>query len=408
MLMASDRYADADEYFARALAVDPHNAAALGGRAVAASNLRQFSRAVEFAREGITHAPDNSWNLYVMGWVLSSNGKRRKAIEYFDQAIAINPSDARSFAGRGNCRLSLGDYSAAQADARESLRHDPDSDNAMNLLGLSLFHSGSREEGIAVLEACRALHPQDARTHENLGRCYQAAGSHSLATDSFRRAIQLNPSEHRVITAMLWSARKRHLLIWYFESDAGKSHMSFVALFVVLIGVPLAIVRVTSLPQPEVATYTTAGAASVLAVLLVASEDRSLLKSFWACAERENRRLVPPAVRIAAVTYGFSLAAGLCTLAAAIIRLSPGLAWVSMAWWILAFSARATQLNVRARAFAELTLAFAAIAWFAIGTVSPETRWWTVGGAVLIGLLSARLMRLRQRMIVTQSPSSRD
>ncbi|HZW05601.1 MAG TPA: tetratricopeptide repeat protein, partial [Phycisphaerales bacterium] len=197
------QHAVAAECFGRALALSPRSGAALGGLAIALRGAGRTSQSIKAAREGVAAAPGVAWNHYVLGWTLSAGGHHRRAIVNLNRAIEMAPWDAHAWSERASCYYAIGEYHNAQRDAEEAARLDPNSADALNALGLSLFYAGQRKRGRATLYHCRALHPGDARTHANIGWVAATDMEYAESAESFRRALELRPSETRWVEPLI-------------------------------------------------------------------------------------------------------------------------------------------------------------------------------------------------------------
>ncbi len=87
----------------------------------------------------------------------------------------------------------LGNFAQAERLYRQVLDQDPQSADALNLLGLAMHQRGDSQEGIGFLEQAVALSPDNADYLNNLGELYRGVGDLPRAQASFERALDLNP-----------------------------------------------------------------------------------------------------------------------------------------------------------------------------------------------------------------------
>jgi tetratricopeptide (TPR) repeat protein len=129
----------------------------------------------------------------------------RKAIEYFQRAIAINPSYARAHAGLADCYRLLGapgwevDQPAdllrkAKEGAEHALVLDPESSEAHAVLAMVKLNydwdpAGSERE---ILEAIR-LNPSSVQAHQYYSSTLTTMGRMDDAINEARRAMELDP-----------------------------------------------------------------------------------------------------------------------------------------------------------------------------------------------------------------------
>lgn len=154
-------------------------------------------------------------------------GKAANALRAFDEAIAIDASDAEAFCHRGNALADLGQLQAAIAsydraialDPRLAEAHDyrgaafaaagqfgqalqsveralviaPDNFNALNNRANLLREVGRFDEALAAFDRVIAREPAFAATHGMRARTLAASGRHEEALCGFEQALALEP-----------------------------------------------------------------------------------------------------------------------------------------------------------------------------------------------------------------------
>ena len=160
-----------------------------------------------------------------------------KAIEYFDQAIALDSSYALAYAGKasamgplfyfrhvplepgltemraaarraleldeglGEAHVAMGiihffyewNWPAAEREFRRATELNPGDPHAWHMLANWLRAMNRAEEAVAARERALALDPLNARTAITLGNDYMAAGRPDRAVEVYRRGIDLDP-----------------------------------------------------------------------------------------------------------------------------------------------------------------------------------------------------------------------
>src|SRR5688572_19086849 len=86
-----------------------------------------------------------------------------------------------------------GALAEAEALYRHALRRQPDSAEALQLLGLLNSQLGRASVGAALIKKALVLRPEDPRLHNNLGNVLCSQGLPHEAAASFRRALDLSP-----------------------------------------------------------------------------------------------------------------------------------------------------------------------------------------------------------------------
>ncbi len=127
------------------------------------------SRSLKALNEALALTPRNAQALALKGFLLAAQNKTREAIDWFNQAIAVDGNLGNAWLGRGLCRIRRGD------------------------------RQGGRED----LLVAAALEPQRALLRSYLGKAYGDAGDTERATHELAVAKNLDPNDP---TAWLYSA----------------------------------------------------------------------------------------------------------------------------------------------------------------------------------------------------------
>jgi TolB-like protein len=155
------------EAFRKAVALDPHYAAAYASLAIA--------------------------ELYVADQTGDTAGNQR-AMEAADKAVALAPGEADNYAARGYLRDTIGwDWSGAQADLAKALALDPGSGAVQRRNALLLASVGRLPEAIAHSKKDAELDPLSNPAWEALARFLFSNGDLAAADDAIRRGLAINP-----------------------------------------------------------------------------------------------------------------------------------------------------------------------------------------------------------------------
>jgi TolB-like protein/Tfp pilus assembly protein PilF len=126
----------------------------------------------------------------------------RKAIEYYDQAIQLDPNYALAYAERGEAWASMGDligerptaYPKARSDAEKAVAIAPDLAEARAALGWVRFLAEWRfAEGLAELKRAKELSPANPTANDLLARIIVYLGRFDEAERQARDAVELDP-----------------------------------------------------------------------------------------------------------------------------------------------------------------------------------------------------------------------
>lgn len=133
-------------------------------------------------------------------------GQRDEALHSIDQALRLNPGDARLRFARAVMLGGLGQLTQAEQALRELTRDHPDLADPFNNLAVIHAQRGELEQARQALEQALRLQPEHALARENLGdvllrlalRSYEQA----LAEGSGERpALELKARELRALLA---------------------------------------------------------------------------------------------------------------------------------------------------------------------------------------------------------------
>jgi serine/threonine-protein kinase len=155
-----------------------------------------------------------AYQLYLQGrhWLIRYTQEGlRKAIEYFQQAIELDPNYALAYASIAIAHNELAEsgasnpaesHAASRASLRRALALDEELGEAHAILAYLSFvadfdWSGAEREFKRALE----LNPGNADAYDYYGRMLTAAGRYDEALEMLRRAHQLDPLAHRVDVA---------------------------------------------------------------------------------------------------------------------------------------------------------------------------------------------------------------
>jgi DNA-binding winged helix-turn-helix (wHTH) protein/Flp pilus assembly protein TadD len=180
--------------------------------AAAAVAITVLSGGVSIGRSSSSTPPEltgEAARAYTVGrynWNRRNESAVRTAMADFARVIALAPNDARGYAGLADSYVTVGDWEytriaprdvafrKAEEYAREALRRDPRSGEAMTSLGwIALDRDYDLERSERLLRMAIALRPDQAPAYEFLGIARLYHGDAEGARASLRRATELDP-----------------------------------------------------------------------------------------------------------------------------------------------------------------------------------------------------------------------
>lgn len=136
-----------------------------------------------------------AYRLYLQGrffWNKRGAQNLQKAIEYFQQAIALDPNYALAYSGIADAHAS-GDSGALEY-AMKALELDDSLAEAHTSLGTALLQNNYDFSGAErAYRRAIELNPNYATAHQFFGRMLDALGRHDEADAEIRRALELEP-----------------------------------------------------------------------------------------------------------------------------------------------------------------------------------------------------------------------
>jgi tetratricopeptide (TPR) repeat protein len=127
-------------------------------------------------------------------------GRTDEAIAHYKRALSIRDDYAPAYNNLGTALMTKGDHAAAVAAFRESLRLQPQSASARQVLadadydfGSALMERGAFAQAEAPLREAIQLRPDYAEAHNNLGIVLASTGRLAEAVEHWERALAIRP-----------------------------------------------------------------------------------------------------------------------------------------------------------------------------------------------------------------------
>lgn len=159
-------------------------------------------------RRGVKRHTGNreAYELYLKGrffWNKRSQESLRKGMDFFHQAIEVDPTYALAYAGLAEAYMPLGywgyvtpaeAFPKAKAWARKALELDDQLAEAYPpLVGATFFYDRQWEAALKLAPKAIGLNPNYPRGHQMLGEMLVCQGEFKRAAGEFQHALQLDP-----------------------------------------------------------------------------------------------------------------------------------------------------------------------------------------------------------------------
>jgi superkiller protein 3 len=142
-----------------------------------------------------------------IGVTLLEHGEWKKAIEYFQRAIRLEPNNADAYYNLGNAFADAKRNEDAAAAYRKALELSPAFAEAHDNLGTLLFTLGQLNEAAQHFQEAIRLQPEHLATYDNLGMTLAQQGRFDEAIQVYRKALELAIQQNN--TAVAAALQKR-------------------------------------------------------------------------------------------------------------------------------------------------------------------------------------------------------
>ena len=202
------RPAAAAAVFERALAVDPASAAALAGAGRSALAERDARRAVGYLERALALAPSAAslhYNLGMAHRALGNLDTARLHLQQRGEGVPAPPDplmtvyngllrSALAYEIRGMRAMDARRFDQAAAVFREGLAETPDAASLRHRLGTALMMAGDVEGAVEEFEATLRSAPDFEKAHFGMGVILGMSGRHAEAAERYAAAVELRPN----------------------------------------------------------------------------------------------------------------------------------------------------------------------------------------------------------------------
>ncbi|HTQ56028.1 MAG TPA: tetratricopeptide repeat protein [Bryobacteraceae bacterium] len=194
--------------------------------ATAANRAVNIPEFVNIPPDGIGQIDAPATEFYRLFDVASELGDKKDyeaAIRAWNQALELNPGDAKALSNLGVVLATVGRTSEAIAQYRKAVASESDYPDGYTNLGIALAREGRLDEAIPNLRKAVQLSPWDAKVHSNLGTALAESGVAGEAMAECEKAVQIAPNDadaHADLGLALAKAGRLDEAIAHFERAA--------------------------------------------------------------------------------------------------------------------------------------------------------------------------------------------
>ena len=153
----------------------------------------------DFAGFALCNAHDTPYDeftaedFFYLGVTFHQQGDEKKALDYYDKTIGLNPQSAVTYDNRGSAKFALGDHQGAIADHDKALEINPQSAVTYYNRGNAKVALGDHQGAIADFDKALEINPQYADAYGNRGNAKNTMGDHQGAIADYNKALNINP-----------------------------------------------------------------------------------------------------------------------------------------------------------------------------------------------------------------------
>lgn len=168
-------YADTAAAYDQYLKLNPSDDIGRRERGFALARSSQFEQGLADLRWYVRRHPKDARGLYELG-IAETVKERPKALEHFNQAIALDPRLAAARYARAVLLYQAGKPREALPDLEEAVKLDPNDYRALDQLGEINLLLGHTDDAVRLLSRAVKLAPQDPKTLVHYSRALLRAG----------------------------------------------------------------------------------------------------------------------------------------------------------------------------------------------------------------------------------------
>ena len=160
---------------------------------VAAAKEQNWQLALQYYQQAIKLNP-LSWSAYhQLGEVLEKQQQWSQATKCYQQAIAINPESSWSYYNLGQIQVRLEQWQSALKCFQKAAKIEPNNAEIQHNLGEVFAYETMWVDASQAYQKAIAINPNNSWSHNNLGYALLQLEQWQSAADSFRQAIKLKP-----------------------------------------------------------------------------------------------------------------------------------------------------------------------------------------------------------------------
>ena len=160
--------------------------------------------AIAHFQEAVKIEPDEAKFHNNLGNALVQKGRMDEAITHFQEALKIDPNEAEMHYNLGNALLKEGSVDDAIIQYQKALEIKPDYVDVRVNLGNALLKKGSVDDAIAHFRKALQIKPDNTKAQNNLGNAFLQKGKTEEAITHFQEALKIEPAQPGTQNNLAW------------------------------------------------------------------------------------------------------------------------------------------------------------------------------------------------------------
>jgi tetratricopeptide (TPR) repeat protein/DNA-binding winged helix-turn-helix (wHTH) protein/TolB-like protein len=200
--------------YEQSLALNAHNARAIGGLADVYRRLQRFEEAETLLINAIGSQPGNWRAINSLGTFLFSMGRFRESADAYRQIVNMDPQNFEARSNLGSALTMASEFEEGRRVLEESLELRPLEETYSNL-GVIYYFLGEFEKSVESHRQAIEMTPDQALPWLNLADSLHFAGQAEASAAAFKRALELsadrlriNPADSQELLTLAWAQHR--------------------------------------------------------------------------------------------------------------------------------------------------------------------------------------------------------
>lgn len=191
----SKNYEKAEEYFQKAIELNPDYPQSYNNIANAIYNQGRYTQAISILEELIKTHPDYSDAYINIALIYRKNKDHKKELKYLNEAIKANPDSYKAYYQRANALLNSGKIKAAKNDLKTTLSINPNSAETLFTLGKIYFNENDHQNALENFSKIIDIDCKNDEAFYYLSLIAKNSNKLNLSIEHLKNAILINKKD---------------------------------------------------------------------------------------------------------------------------------------------------------------------------------------------------------------------